>query len=168
MNRHGGRRRALRIISVAALLVSTIVAFTACSGSKSKSQGKSKSSTTTTKPGVVRSAPDSPRTTGYIGARKDVTDFTCKQEGKVWKVGGTVKNPTTAPADYRIFTSFLDKTNDTRGLLQTDVNGVAPGEAKQWNGELGLASTDLHCVLRVERTGVGGAPPPTESPTSAP
>jgi hypothetical protein len=70
----------------------------------------------------------------------------------VWKVAATVTNPTAGTVDYRVFTSFLDSDNDTRGLLQTDVASVGAGEAKQWAGELELDASDLTCVLRVERT----------------
>lgn len=147
-----------------AVLVILLVLLTACSGSKSKSA--SKSTTSTTKPAAVTKVSDAPRTSNYIGARKDVTDLTCNQDGKLWKVGGKVTNPTKAPADYRIFTSFLDQANATRGLLQTDVKGLAPGESRSWSGELELAASGLHCGLRVERTGVNGAPPPTEAPAS--
>ena len=138
-------------------------------GSCSKDDGgnddtSSTSSTVTTKPAVVTKASDAPRTENYVGARKDVTDLTCKQDGKVWRVSGKVTNPTNAAADYRIFTSLLDKANETRGLLQADVKALAPKEAKPWSSDVELDADDLQCVLRVERTGVNGAPPPTEAP----
>jgi len=148
-----------------AILVALLLALTACSGSKSNSKAKT-TSTPTTKALVVTKVSDQPRTTGYIGARKDVTNLTCAQDGTLWKVGGTVTNPTNAPADYRIFTSFLDQSNVTRGLLQTDVKALPPQQSRPWNGELELAATGLHCGLRVERTGVNGAPPPTEAPAT--
>lgn len=146
-----GQRHFLRVVSAAVGTAMLALALTACSGSNDKAT-KPKATTTTSKPSVVTKVSDAPRTTGYTGARKDVTGLTCAQDGKLWKVGGTVTNPTTASADYRIFTSFLDKANETRGLLQTNINGVAPNEAKPWSGELELPASDLHCVLRVERT----------------
>jgi len=144
-----------------------LIVLTACSGSKDEGKSTSKS-TTTTKPAAITKASDAPRTSNYVGARKDVTNLVCKQDGKLWKVSGTVTNPTNAPADYRIFTSFLDKSNETRGLVEANVLGLAPHEAKPWSNELELNAADLTCGLRVERTGVNGATPPTEPPTSAP
>jgi hypothetical protein len=91
---------------------------------------------------------------GFVGARVDVTDLTCKQSGAVWKVAGKVTNPSKGTANYRIYTSFLTAQNDTRGLLETDVNGVTAGASKSWAGELALKDKGLSCVLRVERTPV--------------
>ena len=90
-----------------------------------------------------------------MGARTDVTNLTCVQAGDGWDVSGTVTNPTGAPVDYRIFTSFLDDKNDTSGLLQTDVKNVAGGAPQTWNGHLAVPGANLHCVLRVERTDPG-------------
>ena len=159
--RQTGAPRALRLAAIASVV---LVSVGACSDSKSNN--KSKPTTPTTKAAVVTEVSDAPRVTGYVGARKDVTNLTCAQDGKLWKVGGTLTNPTSAPADYRIFTSFLDQSNVTRGLLQTDVKGLAAGQSKPWSGDLELDATGLHCGLRVERTGVNGAPPPTEAPTT--
>src|SRR4029077_13984153 len=122
--------------SVGALLVTVLIVFAACSSSKDEGKAKSSSSTVTTKPAAITKASDAPRTDNYVGARKDVTNLVCKQDGKLWKVSGTVTNPTNAPADYRIFTSFLDKANETRGLVQADVKALAPHEAKSWSNEL--------------------------------
>src|SRR3954454_8122784 len=97
--------------------------FAACS-KVDNGKGTATSTTVTTKPAVVTKASDAPRTENYVGARKDVTDLACKQDGKTWRVSGKVTNPTDAPADYRIFTSLLDKSNETRGLLQADVKGL--------------------------------------------
>ena len=120
----------------------------------------------TTTPAVVQDVSDSPRTTDYVGARDEVTGITCVQDGDVWRVSGTVTNPTEAAADYRIFIAFLDGTNETRGLLQTDINDVVAGESKDWNGELAIDADDLTCGLRVERTGINGTPPPSDPVTS--
>jgi hypothetical protein len=150
------------------LLVTALLVFTACSDSKDSGQPASASSSAgpATKPAVVNKTTDPPRTANYVGARKDVTNLSCKQDGQLWRVSGTVTNPTDAPVDYRIFTSFLDSSNETRGLLQTDVAGVAPAEARDWSGEIELDAADLICGLRVERTGVNGAPPPTDPASS--
>ena len=107
----------------------------------------------TTNPPVVQDVTDSPRTANYVGAREDVTDLTCEQDGDVWRVAGTVTNPTDGPADYRIFTAFLDETNETRGLLQTDVDRARAGRGPRLvTGELALDADGLTCGLRVERT----------------
>ena len=170
MNRRSGTRR----WPARALLLATAVGgFAACSddsdddaGAAATSSSAPAESSVTTNPAVVQDVTDSPRTEGYDGARDDVTDLTCEQEGGVWRVGGTLTNPTAAAVDYRIFTAFLDAENETRGLLQTDVTVVEPAEARAWTGELALDADDLTCGLRVERTGVGGTPPPptTEAP----
>jgi hypothetical protein len=160
------------------LVAAVAVTFVACSdsddddddasGSTTTTEATEESSTTTTTPAVVTSVADAPATSNYVGARKDVSDLTCEQDGGKWKVGGTVTNPSDAPVNYRIYTSFLDDSNETRGLLQTDIGGVAPGEEREWSGELELDADDLTCGLRVERTGIDGAPPPTDPPTTAP
>ena len=160
MNQRSGRSALAASAAVVAIL-----ALGACSGSDDKKPSTT-STTSKTKPTVVTKTSNAPATSNYVGARKDVTDITCKQDGKLWKVSGKVTNPTEAAANYRIFTSFLDQANETRGLLQTDVPNVAAHQAKEWSGELELDAKDLHCGLRVERTGINGAPPPTEAPTS--
>jgi hypothetical protein len=134
------------------------LAATACTGDDSGSADETTttkalaSTTSTTKPAVVRDVTDAPRTSNYEGARDDVTKVTCKQDGKTWKVGGTVTNSTKEPADYRIFTAFLDDENETRGLLQTDLTGLEAGEARPFTDDLALDAKGLTCVLRVERT----------------
>lgn len=89
---------------------------------------------------------------GFVGARTDVTVQSCAMTGGTWAVDGTVANPTATAVDYRIYTSFLTKDNDTRGLIETDVRGVEPKSKKTWRGQLALSDTGLTCVLRVERT----------------
>jgi hypothetical protein len=106
----------------------------------------------TTSPPVVQDVTDSPRTEDYEGARDDVTDLVCEQDGTVWRVAGTVTNSTGATADYRIFTAFLDDTGETIGLLQTDLAALEPGEARPFDDELALEADELTCGLRVERT----------------
>jgi hypothetical protein len=158
-----------RRLTAGLLVGATLLTFAACSKDDDGGDEDSTATTTvSTKPAVVTKASDAPRTADYIGARKDVSKLTCKDDGKVWRVTGTVTNPTDAPADYRIFTSLLDGTSETRGLLQTDVKAIPPHAEKEWNGELELDADDLKCVLRVERTGVNGAPPPSEPSTSSP
>ena len=145
-----------RVARLAAGVVCVALLLTACSDdSKPKTASSSDSAppaSSSAKPGAVIQAPDAPRTSGFVGARADVTGLTCEKSGDGWKVIGTVTNPTAGAVDYRIFTSFLDATNDTAGLLQTDVKSVAPGAAQLWSGQLAVPGSDLRCVLRVERT----------------
>jgi len=121
----------------------------------SNSASSSESASSSTKAGAVTQTSNPPRTSGFVGARVDVTDLNCVQAGDGWDVTGKVTNPTAAPVDYRIFTSFLDQANDTAGLLQTDVKSVAANASQDWSGHLAVPGNDLHCVLRVERTDQG-------------
>lgn len=146
----------LRTLGVTVLIVITL-SLSACSDSSKPNAATSSSSSAATvshAPAVIKTA-NAPRTSGYAGALADVTNLTCAQTGSSWAVSGTVTNPTAAPVDYRIFTTFLDSANDTRGLLQTDIKAVPAAESRQWNGELELGATGLRCVLRVERTDAG-------------
>ena len=154
------RHRGRRFGSLVAALALAGLACAACSDDSKPSATPASSSsapeaTPSTKAGTVTQTLNPPRTSGFVGARVDVTDLTCVQDGAVWRVGGKVTNPTGAPVDYRIFTSFLDPTNDTAGLLQNDVTNVAGGASQDWSGELAVPGNDLHCVLRVERTDAG-------------
>ena len=81
-----------------------------------------------------------------------MSDLACAVDGGSWSVSGKVTNPTATAVDYRIYVSFLDATNDTRGLLQVDVAAVASKADADWSGQLTLAESGLTCVLRVERT----------------
>jgi hypothetical protein len=103
-------------------------------------------------PAVARVSVPPGTATGFVGARIDVTGLDCEQAGSVWRVTGKVRNPSARPADYRIYTSFLTRESDTRGVLQTDVKGVGPGVERRWSGQLAIPDEGLHCVLRVERT----------------
>jgi hypothetical protein len=164
MNELRVRGGALRFLGLMAFVTTLVVVSSGCTGSANKSSSSTSSSTT--KPTTVIKISNAPRTSNYVGARKDVTNLSCAQDGHLWKVAGKIINPTNAVADYRIFTAFLDQANATRGLLQTDVKGLAPQVQRSWSGQLELTGTGLRCVLRVERTGVNGAPPPTEPPST--
>jgi hypothetical protein len=89
----------------------------------------------------------------FVGARADVEDVACEQQDGVWEARGTVTNPTSGPAAYRIYVSFLDAENQTRGLLQVDVDQVDSDATEEWSGELELGAGGLECHLRVERSG---------------
>jgi len=88
---------------------------------------------------------------GLVGALADNTMGDCTRDGDNWNVSGTVKNPTEAGANYRIYVSLLNGSNDTRALVQVDVDAVAAGGEQEWSTEIPVAEDDLSCVLRVER-----------------
>jgi len=85
------------------------------------------------------------------GALADSKVESCERDGDEWKVSGTVTNPTDKKADYRIYVSLLNGTNDTRALVQVDVDEVKKEKTKDWKVEIPVAEDDLTCVLRVER-----------------
>ncbi|TBN58064.1 hypothetical protein EYE40_12035 [Glaciihabitans arcticus] len=86
-----------------------------------------------------------------VGALADNTMGDCVRDGDAWKVSGTVANPTEEAASYRIYVSLLNGANDTRALVQVDVDDLAAGEEETWDTEIPVAEDDLSCVLRVER-----------------
>ena len=88
---------------------------------------------------------------GLVGALADNTMGDCARKDDAWTVSGTVKNPTESPANYRIYVSLLNGANDTRALVQVDVDAVEAGGDKDWTTEIPVAEDDLSCVLRVER-----------------
>jgi hypothetical protein len=88
---------------------------------------------------------------GFEGARSDVSDLSCKADGKgAWNVSGTVKNSTDAAVNYRIYTSFLRGT-ETLGLVETDLENVKANDTKKWSGSMTIDADKVDCVLRVER-----------------
>lgn len=87
----------------------------------------------------------------FVGARQDVGAVDCRRDGATWRASGTVTNPADAPADYRIYVSFVDATGSTVALRQVDVPATEPGEPTQWEGSAELDGDGLQCVLRVER-----------------
>lgn len=85
------------------------------------------------------------------GALADSKVTTCERDGDEWKVDGTVTNPTEDKAKYRIYVSLLSGTNDTRALVQVDVEDVAPDATEDWDVSIPVAEDGLSCILRVER-----------------
>lgn len=85
------------------------------------------------------------------GALADSKVATCERDGDEWKVAGTVTNPTDTKAKYRIYVSLLSGTNDTRALVQVDVEDVEPEATEDWDVDIPVAEDELSCVLRVER-----------------
>jgi hypothetical protein len=139
-----------------ALACGLVVTLTACHDSGDDEADHSTTTeapdSTTTTDGALVQTKDPPRTSGFVGARGDVSDLRCVASDGGWVVTGRVTNPTSETVSYRIFTSFLDEDSDTKGVVQTDVTGVAPKASATWKGELPLQADELSCVLRVERT----------------
>jgi hypothetical protein len=144
----GGRDR----LTLLVIPLSAAVVLAGCSSSGKDNSNSPAPSGGTTATDVIKVNTPPGTAKHFVGARKDVTALNCKQDGSSWVVAGKVTNPSTTKADYRIYTSFMNKVNDTRGLLETDVNAVAPEATEDWTGKLALADEDLKCVLRVERT----------------
>lgn len=141
-------RRLFAVLTVVALLG----VLAGCSSGHKNSTSTASASRTIKQAAVIKVTTAPGTATGFVGARNDVTKVDCSSDGILAKASGTLTNTSGAPADYRIYTSFLSNDNDTRGLVETDVNGVGAGVTKGWSGQLPLTATDLHCVLRVERT----------------
>jgi hypothetical protein len=112
---------------------------------------------TTTVPVAVVDVKTQPGTAtdGFEGAANDISDRRCESSEGTWTVSGTVTNSTAVPANYRIYTSFVDAAGATPGLLEIDVDNVAPGASAEWSGSLAIGLDDLKCVPRVERVAVG-------------
>jgi hypothetical protein len=146
-----GRRRR-RAHAAAVLAVAVLLG--ACSGDEADDDEVAAAERTSST--IEVSVPPGSAEDGYAGARSDVTDLACESDDGRWQATGQVSNPTDAEVDYRIYVSFLDPEDESRGLVQTDVEGVPGGEAEEWAAELDLSEEDLRCVLRVERAAVDG------------
>jgi len=88
---------------------------------------------------------------GLEGALSDTTTDSCARADDSWAVAGTVTNSTDADASYRIYVSLLNAANDTRALVQVDVDALAAGETTDWSTDIPVAEDGLSCILRVER-----------------
>jgi hypothetical protein len=149
------RSRVRALLSSMVFLSIVVLAACTSEGSPARSEGatpEERTSATTDSTVQPGTADD-----GYEGARIDVTDEECEPgDGGAWQARGLVTNPTDADADYRIYVAFLDGADDTQGVTQADVTGLAPGDSEEWDAELDLpGEDDLRCVLRVERVGEG-------------
>ena len=88
----------------------------------------------------------------FVGALTDVTASTCGADGADWVGSGTITNPTQAAANYRVWVAFIGADGGTAGLVQVNVDGVAPGESGDYSAPMPYAGdASLSCVLRVER-----------------
>jgi hypothetical protein len=147
-------RRQSRFLRRAVVLLLSVVLVAACSAAglpagseEDAAEERSATRDFTVHPGLADD--------GFAGALTDVTALECEPgEGDLWQAQGLVTNPTDADADYRIYVAFVDDANDTSGIVQADVTGVASGDGQEWEAELALpGEDDLRCVLRVERVG---------------
>lgn len=148
------RVRAIGLIAAAMLTGGLLAGCTADDGAPTPDPTAS-GSAEAQEPGVtdITDAPGSGE--GLVGAAGDAVTETCELSDGAWVATGTVTNPTDAAADYRIYVSLLNGSNDTRGLQQVNVDGVEPGGTADWESSIAVADDDLTCVLRVERYAAG-------------
>ena len=88
----------------------------------------------------------------YAGALDDVVASSCEGNDAEWTGSGTLSNSTGLDADYRVWVAFVDAEGDTVGLVQDNVDGVAPGETGDYSASMpNPGGGTLTCVLRIER-----------------
>lgn len=90
------------------------------------------------------SAPD------FEGAIGDASVERCEAEDNGWVSAGTVVNSTESAQNYRVYVAF-NRNNDTRGLVQVDIDDLAPGAEDNWEVQAPISGDDFDCILRVER-----------------
>jgi hypothetical protein len=141
----------------AAFLVGTVaVSAAACSGSGSKSlkaeRAAAKSTTSSTTLPFESNAQHTPGTLAdFVGAKDDVHDVKCERTGGSWNSAGRLTNPTNQSVKYRVYVSFLSG-DTTVGLTEFDSGRVAAKATEPFQSGVKVDGSDLHCVLRVERT----------------
>ena len=111
---------------------------------------KGGASTSTTQPFVSNSKNTPGTLANFVGAKDDVHDTTCKQDGAGWNASGVVTNSTAKSVKYRIYVSFLNG-DTTVGLAEVNVGKVNPKKTETWHQTVRVDGRDLRCVLRVER-----------------
>lgn len=142
---------------IAAIAVSTLAG---CTGSVDKvgphtpKPSASASASADAKPGVTDITDTPGSGEDLVGALADSKITTCALTDGKWKVAGTVTNPSTDTAKYRIYVSLLSGSGATRALQQVDVNGVKAGATTDWDTVIPVSDDGLNCVLRVERYAV--------------
>lgn len=152
------RSRGAALSALTAVLV--IGALAGCTGgdqpAKTSTPKPTKSASAAADPGITQIEHPAGSGTdgkggGIVGAKDDTKVTACEPSGDAWKVAGTVTNSSDAAADYRLYVSLLNKSNDTRALVEVDVNGVAAGAKKSWSKDIGTKDENLTCVIRTER-----------------
>ena len=125
----------------------------ATSQKPAQTAAKGGATTSTTQP-FVSNTKNTPGTlANFVGAKADVHDTKCKQDGAWWNAGGSVTNPTAAAVKYRIYVSFLNG-DTTVGLAEVNVGKVGPKQSENWQQGVKVAGKDLRCILRVERADI--------------
>ena len=87
---------------------------------------------------------------GFVGALDDAEVDQCEATTDGWISAGTVANPTDSVQSYRLYVAFNDN-QDTRGLVQVDLDEVPGGASENWEAQAPVSGDNLTCVLRVER-----------------
>ncbi|MEO6468379.1 MAG: hypothetical protein ABIP21_04705 [Acidimicrobiia bacterium] len=118
-----------------------------------KAAAKGGATTSTTQPFVSNSKNTPGTLANFVGAKDDVHDTTCKQDGAGWNAGGMVTNSTAAAVKYRIYVSFLNG-DTTVGLAEVNVGKVDPKQTTKWTQTVKVDGRDLRCILRVERADI--------------
>ncbi|MGV8886287.1 MAG: hypothetical protein ACOH1T_11970 [Microbacteriaceae bacterium] len=138
-------------LMVAALSAALLAAALAGCTADTPAPKPTKTAAAEQKPGITDITDTPGSGEGLVGAIADNTMGSCERVGDKWTVSGTVANPTDKTAHYRIYVSLLNGANETRALVQVDVNEVAASKKDDWGVKIPVAEDDLSCVLRVER-----------------
>jgi hypothetical protein len=146
-------RGAILAAAVAAVLALGLAGCTGGTGDAKATKTPKPTSTSVAneKPGLTETTHAPGSGEGLVGAVSDTKVTACEQKGDAWSVTGTATNPTDAAADYRIYVSLLDKSNQTRALVEVDLDGVASKATQDWSKDIQVGDKNLTCVLRVER-----------------
>ena len=136
-----------------ALLAALVLGLAACSGGLGVPVASAGPNTAlpAPRPDAVVDVDTPPGTAldGFVGAREDVTLERC-EPGAGWTASGTVTNPGSTAASYRVYVSVLDGEG-TVGLGEVRVADLAGGATEPWQLDLDVAGEGFECVLRVER-----------------
>ena len=142
---------------ITAFALMGILALAACSSSdpraeplEAKRAASTAASTSTTLPFAADTAHTPGTLEGFVGAKADVHDTTCRQHRSTWRAEGKVTNRSEAKVKYRIYVSFL-QGDTTVGLTETDFGPVARNATRDWSASIGVKADGLRCILRVER-----------------
>jgi hypothetical protein len=107
------------------------------------------------RPAVVVDVVNQPGSGDFEGAVGDVDGQTCAVAGGRWTSAGSLRNPTDAVVDYRVYVSFLDRAGETLALIERDLDHVMAGDSQAWSVVFDTSVADVRCVLRVERRVAG-------------
>lgn len=151
--------RSTRRTTLTALGLVAVIGVAGCSSNDSAKEAsppktKSTSTSTSTTQTFVANTKHTPGTLAdFVGAKADVHDTTCKQHGGSWEADGVVSNPTDSSVRYRIYVSFLSG-DTTVGLAEANLGKVGPSKSAHWQQSVKVASDNLRCILRVERSDI--------------